>query len=147
MSFPKQCFQGWSYQAYTGNNICTALCASKQEAPHSWLEGIGLVFSRFRSCLATVKTCSPLTTPQGLQKHERAKEKAVSFTSDSVQALQPAYSFYILSESLYPGLSTLIHTCSTIVEYFSSQYVISPTTLSFPKEGTLLALSNSSHDT
>lgn len=51
-----------------------------------------------------------------------------------VQALWTASPFYIFPEFLCSGFTTLIHTRSTSVEYFSCQYVISLTTLSFLKE-------------
>lgn len=56
------------------------------------------------------------------------------------------YPFYTLLAFRYSGFTTLIHTCSTNVTYFSCQYVIALTTLSFLKEETILAFFNSFHD-
>lgn len=91
-----------------------------------------------------ISTCLLYKTIGDLQKHKR---RVLSFTRHSVQAQRIAYPLDGLFELLDSGLITLIHTCSTNAEYFSCQYVISLTTLSFLKEGTIQALLESSHDT
>ena len=72
--------------------------------------------------------------PKRKQIHLKKKKSALSFVRYRVQALWAASPFYISPEFLYSGLTALIHTRSTSVEYFSCQYVISLTTLSFLKE-------------
>lgn len=86
---------------------------------------------------------TPLKTSEELQKAQDRNS-----VIHKIQYAKPTikYPFYTLLAFRYSGFTTLIHTCSTNVTYFSCQYVISLTTLSFLKEGTILAFFNSFHD-
>jgi hypothetical protein len=119
---------------HTENNICMEYCVPIRRLLMAEITG-----------LRVPATTSPMWQPQRLKvflslpvSHSRGSSKAqeknaLSFTRHSVQT-SIAHPFPILPEFPYSGFTTLIHTCSTTVEYFSCQYVISPTTLSFLKE-------------
>ena len=83
------------------------------------------------------KACAVTETQHSQNENKyilKKKKSVLSFMRYRVQALWAASPFYISPEFLYSGFTALIHTRSTSVEYFSCQYVISLTTLSFLKE-------------